>query len=142
MRTPRLVLDTSVLIAALTKPRGAAGRIVRAWRSGDIEVVASDATNREAALVLGGRWLTRIAPRDAIEALLRDLRERSRRVRPRAIGDLDLRDEGDLRLVEAAVAGAADYVVTADREVLNKRGYGGVEFVTPSEFWKRLAPVS
>jgi predicted nucleic acid-binding protein len=28
----RIVLDTSVLIAALTKPAGAAGRTVRAWR--------------------------------------------------------------------------------------------------------------
>lgn len=134
----RVVLDTSVLIAALTKPRGAAGRIVRSWRDGEIEVVASEATNREAELVIGRRWLERIAGRAEVQALLADLRERSVRERPEPVRDLELRDEGDLRLVEAAVAGHADYVVTADREVLSKRGYGSVQFVTPTEFWRRV----
>ena len=133
----RIVLDTSVLIAALTKPRGAAGRIVRAWRDGEIEVVSSAATYREAELVVGARWVERISSRDAVAALLRDLRERTVRVRPRRIRDLSLKDEGDLRMVEAAVAGGASFLITADREVLSARGYGGVEFVTAREFWER-----
>ena len=61
------------------------------------------------------------------------------RVRPTRIRDLSLKDEGDLRLVEAAVAGGADYVITADREVFSKRGYGRTEFVTASDFWRREA---
>jgi len=133
----RIVLDTSVLIAALAKPTGAAARIVRAWRAGEIEAVASDATLREAELVIGAGWLARLAGKTAVADLLRDLRELAARVTPRAIRDLPLKDEGDLRLVEAAVAGDADYVVTADRELLSKRGYGRTEFVTPAEFWKR-----
>jgi putative PIN family toxin of toxin-antitoxin system len=136
----RIVLDTSVLIAALTKPRGAAARIVRALRRGEIEVVSSAATYREAELVLRGRWLAHLASQEAVNALLRDLRERAVSVTPRAIRDLALKDEGDLRLVEAAVAGQARYLVTADREVLRQRGYGQVEFVTPSEFCNRLSP--
>ena len=134
----RIVIDTSVLIAALTKPRGAAGRIVRAWRAGAIEAVASAATLREAEAVVGARWVARVASREDVPALLRDLRERAACVRPRAIRDLSLKDEGDLRMVEAAVAGGASFFVTADREVLRARGYGGVEFVTAQEFWRRL----
>ena len=133
----RIVLDTSVLVAALTQPRGAAARILRAWRDGALEVVSSDATYREAELIAGARWLERIAGRDAVAALLRDLRERTVRVRPRGIRDLALKDEGDLRLVEAAVAGKAAFLITADREVLRARGYRACEFVTPSEFWRR-----
>jgi uncharacterized protein len=135
----RIAIDTSVLIAALTKPSGASGRIVRAWRAGEIEALVSDATLREAELVAGGGWVTRLASGGEVERLLADLRERAVRVRPRPIRDLPLKDEGDLRLVEAAVAGDADYVVSADRELLSKRGYDATEFVTASEFWKRTS---
>jgi len=45
-----------------------------------------------------------------------------------------LKDAGDLRLVEVAVAGGARYIVTTDREFLRARGYADVEFVTPAEF--------
>jgi len=133
----RVAIDTSVLIAALAKPSGAAGRIVRAWRDGEIEAVASAATLREAELVIGAGWAARLSSRGEVDRLLRDLRERALRVTPRAIRDLSLKDEGDLRLVEAAVAGDAAYVITADRELLGKRGYGRTEFVTASEFWRR-----
>ena len=135
----RIIIDTSVLIGALTSPRGAAARIVRAWRDGEIEAVSTDATYREVELVIGAGWLARLAGQGEVDRLLRDLRERSVRVRPRRIRDLSLKDEGDLRLVEAAVAGGANYVITADRELLSKRGYGGTEFVTPTEFWRREA---
>jgi predicted nucleic acid-binding protein len=57
---------------------------------------------------------------------------------PPRIADLRLKDEGDLRMVEAAVAGGARYVVTTDREFLRQRGYGDVEFVTPDEFLEEL----
>jgi hypothetical protein len=49
----RIAIDTNVLIGALTNPRGESARLVRAWREGRLEVVASEATVREAELVLG-----------------------------------------------------------------------------------------
>ena len=117
------------------RPGGTGARIVEAWLDGRLEVVASPATIREAELVLGGGWLARLVSRDAVESLLEALRTRSVLVTdPAPISDLSLKDEGDLRLVEAAVAGGARYVVTTDREFLSQRGYEGVEFVTPDEF--------
>ncbi|MDI6858009.1 MAG: putative toxin-antitoxin system toxin component, PIN family [Dehalococcoidia bacterium] len=129
----RVAIDTNVLIAALTKPRGSGARILRAWREGELEIVCSEATLREVKAVLDSEWLARMTPRGEIERLLSELRTKGVRVRPAPISDLRLKDEGDLRLVEAAVAGDASYVVTSDRELLLKRGYGSVEFVTPSE---------
>lgn len=135
----RIAIDTNVLIGALTNPRSASARVVRAWREGRVEVVASPATIREAELVLGGGWLARVASREAVSRLLDDLRRRTMMVEaPKPITDLPLKDEGDLRLVEAAVSGGAAYVVTTDRELLSHRGYGGTEFVTASEFARRL----
>ncbi|HEV8573900.1 MAG TPA: putative toxin-antitoxin system toxin component, PIN family [Dehalococcoidia bacterium] len=135
----RIAIDTNVLIAALTRAGGTSARIVKEWLDGRLEAVASEATVREAELVLGGGWLARMVSREAVESLLEALRTRSVRVeQPAPIGDLRLKDEGDLRVVEAAVSGRARYVVTTDREFLRARGYGEVEFVTPGEFLRTL----
>lgn len=135
----RIAIDTNVLIAALTRRRGTSARIVNAWLDGHLEVVASEATIREAELVLGGGWLGRLVSREAVESLLEALRTRTVHVEaPQPIRDLRLKDEGDLRLVEAAAGAGARYIVTTDREFLRARGYGEVEFVTPAEFSKNI----
>lgn len=135
----RIAIDTNLLVAALTKRRGASARLLQAWRDSEIEVVASEATAREAELVLGGGWLARLAGRENVEQLLSDLRERTVWVEsPQPVRDLKLKDAGDLRMVEAALAGGAELIVTTDREFLSKRGYGPVEFVTPTEALRRL----
>ena len=137
---PRIAIDTNVLIAALTRPRGTSARIVAAWLEGRLEVVASAATVREAEFVLGGGWLGRLVSRETVESLLAALRMRSVYVeRPDPIRDLRLKDAGDLRLVEAAAVASASYVVTTDREFLRARGYGSLEFVTPGEFARLMA---
>jgi putative PIN family toxin of toxin-antitoxin system len=134
----RIAIDTNVLIAALTRPRGTSARIVNAWLDGRLEVVASEATIREGELVLGGGWLVRLVSQEAVESLLEALRSRSVLVEMlEPIRDLGLKDEGDLRLVEAAVAAGARYIVTTDREFLSQRGCNAVELVTPGEFMAR-----
>jgi len=134
----RVVIDTNVLIAAVTRPRGTSARLLAAWREGRIELVASEATLREAELVLGGGWLARMTSREAVRALLGELRARSVIVEAERIEGLPLRDEGDRRLVEAAAAGGARYLVTTDRELLRYRGQAGTEIVTPAELLRLL----
>jgi putative PIN family toxin of toxin-antitoxin system len=134
----RIAIDTNVLIASLTKAQGAGARIVRAWLDGRFEVVSSEATLREARLVLDSRWLKRMVPQGSVDVLLQHLDKRSIRVRGARIRDLPLKDIGDRRLVEAAVEGEAAYLVSSDRELLRYRGYEGTEFVTPTDFLKRL----
>ena len=133
-----VVIDTNVLIAAVTRPRGTSARLLAAWREGRIELVASEATLREAELVLGGGWLARMTSQAAVRGLLDELRERSVIVEAERIEGLPLRDEGDRRLVEAAVAGEARYLVTTDRELLRYRGLAGTEIVTPAELRRLL----
>ena len=73
-----------------------------------------------------------------VDDLLENLRTRSIVVDPDEIDEIGLKDEGDRRMVEAAVSGGAKYVVTTDREFLSKRGYGETEFVTPREMLETL----
>lgn len=135
----RIVIDTSVLVAALTNPTGgAAAKIVDACLEGRIEVVCSEATLREAELVIDSQWLRRLAPAGRIANILKCFRTRSIRVRGAPIEGLPLKDEGDRRLVEAAAEGGATYLVTADAELLRYRGHGGTEFVTATQLLQRL----
>ncbi|MPZ22759.1 MAG: putative toxin-antitoxin system toxin component, PIN family [Dehalococcoidia bacterium] len=131
--TPRVVLDTNVLVAALTARHSKAAEVLVLWRAGRFEAVVSDATLSEARLVLASGWLERMGRGEEVESLLQELQSRGIRVSPWPIDDLGLRDAGDLRLVEAALAGEADYLVTADAEVLAARGYGPTRFVTTGE---------
>jgi putative PIN family toxin of toxin-antitoxin system len=135
-----VVLDTNVLIAALAKPGGSAARVIDAWERGRLEVVASEATIGEAELVLDSGWLRRLVSGERVASLLSRLRTRSTLVDGTPLKGLPLKDSGDRRLVEAAVEGHADYLVTADVEVLRYRGYSGTEFVTPAELLRLLAP--
>src|SRR2546430_14303205 len=113
----RIAIDTNVLIAAVTRPGGTSARIVQTWLDGRLEVVASTATIREVELVLGAGWLARMVSPEVIEVLLEALRTRSMLIeQPPRILDLRLKDAGDLRLVEAAVAGGARYIVTTRSE--------------------------
>jgi predicted nucleic acid-binding protein len=72
--------------------------------------------------------------------LLDELRKRSIAVAAPGIDGLTLKDEGDRRLVEAAIAGGARYLVTSDREVLRYRVQGSTEFVTAGELLRTLGP--
>ena len=134
----RAIIDTNILVGALARRGGTADRILERWRAGAFEHVASEATLREAELVVGGRWVERLGGRSERDALLAELRERSIIVEAPILDELTLKDAGDRRLVEAAHAGGARYLVTADREVLRMWGYGGVEFVTSGEFLRVL----
>ena len=134
----RAIIDTNMLVGALAKRGGSAGRILELWRAGAFEHVASEATLREAELVVGARWVERLGGKAERDGLLAELRERSVIVDAPILEELTLKDAGDRRLVEAAHAGGARYLVTADREVLRMWGYGSVEFVTSAEFLRAL----
>jgi len=134
----RIVIDTNVLIAALTNPSGGGAQVVNAWLEGRLDVVSSQATLREAELVLDSEWLTRLSSPRKVKVLLEQLQTRTIWVKGCPVENIPLKDEGDRRLVEAAVDGDATYLVTTDRELLMQRGYAGAEFVTPAELLKVL----
>ncbi|MYD87452.1 MAG: putative toxin-antitoxin system toxin component, PIN family [Acidobacteria bacterium] len=134
----RAVIDTNLLVGALVRPGGASDRILKQWRAGVFKHVASEATLREAESVVGSRWVGRLGGRRERDALLAELRAESIVVDAPILAALTLKDAGDRRLVGAAHAGRARYLVTADREVLLAWGHGGVEFLTAGEFLRAL----
>ncbi len=135
----RLVLDTNILLAAAVRPGSASAWLVREWDRGELDLVMSEETLAEAEAVVGAAWVGQVAGKDRRDGLLRDLRDRAERIAAPRLTDLSLRDAGDRRLVEVAVAGRADLLVTADREVLALGGYGTLRIVRPSDAARLVA---
>ena len=137
----RLVLDTDVLVAGIRSAGGASAALVRAVRHGQATLLLSPALlfEYEAVCHLAehrrAAGLTRREIDEVLDvlALLAEPVTTYFRWRPQ------LRDPGDEMVLEAAVNGLADALVT-----FNRRDYGaapgrfGIEVLRPAEALRRM----
>ncbi len=131
----RAVIDTNILIRALIKPQGTVGPILSRLRAGNYVLVYSEPLLNE---LLAKLVLPRIKGKyhlddDAVEAFLALVALRGRQVSPTQQAHI-CRDPEDDTVIDAALAGAASYVVTGDEDLLTLNEFEGVRFVGPSAF--------
>jgi predicted nucleic acid-binding protein len=74
-----------------------------------------------------------------VAAFIEDVREHALVVAPTDELHVVSRDPDDNRVVEAAVAGEADYIVSGDEDLLDLGGYEGISIVSPARFAAILA---
>ena len=137
----RVVLDTDVVVAAIRSPRGASAAILRAARQGQVKLLASVPLALEYEAVLNR----------AEHRLAAGLSDREVKIFATAVVGLaepvtthflwrpQLHDAGDEMVLEAAVNGRADALVT-----FNARDFGtvpaqfGIEVLLPREALRRI----
>jgi len=135
----RAVIDTNILIRALIKPRGTVGPVLTRLAVGEYTLVYSQPLLNE---LLAKLALPRIRQKydihdESIEKTMAVLALRGERVHPvRSVRVC--RDPKDDMLIEAALAGAAEYVVTGDEDLLSMKKFETVRFVTPRTFLAAL----
>ena len=131
----RAVVDTNILIRALIKPHGTVGPILTQLAANAYALVYSQPLLDELVEKLA---LPRIRVKygldnQAIETTLALLALRGELVQPtRAVRVC--RDPDDNALIEAALAGGAEYVVTGDEDLLVLKKFATVRIVTPRLF--------
>ena len=137
----KVVLDTNVLISAALRAGSPPYRILRAWRAGQFSVVCSQDLLDEVVQVLARPRIARRTEWSEADraALFADLREVSVWVEPQSQIRLITADPADNRVLEAAIAGQADYIVSGDQHLLEIGEYQGVLIVTPARFVAVLA---
>lgn len=133
MSVRRAVLDTNIFLSALMFS-GPPEVLVRAARVGRIQLVTSPQILAELAMILKRKfaWFDE----DVIEAVITVVRHADM-VKPRQkLAILD--DEPDNRILEYAVEGNADYIVSGDHHLLRLRRLGRIAILGASELLSKL----
>ena len=128
--TPRVVLDTNVIVSGLGWS-GPPATILDAALDGRLVLVTSPPLLAELRRVLKYPKLAAVI-RDA--ARLANLVEASSEIVAPTRVLAVIADESDNRVVEAAIEGAADYIVAGDADLLDLGTFQGISIMRPAEF--------
>jgi putative PIN family toxin of toxin-antitoxin system len=133
----RVIVDTNVIVRGPLRSIGPPGIALRAGEGGAFTWITSPQLLAEVEQVLGRPHITRVVGEGRITRFLTAVAEVAIIVEPTHRLDVS-RDADDHRVLEAAVAGNADYIVTGDRDLLELGSQAGIQIVTPAEFVKPL----
>jgi putative PIN family toxin of toxin-antitoxin system len=134
-------MDTDVIVAAMCSPGGASAAILRAAREGRVTLLVSVPLGMEYAAVCSGpehRLAASLSERE-VEIFLDAVLAMAEPVETHFLWRPQLRDPGDETVLEAAVNGRADALVT-----FNVRRFGtaparfGIEVIIPLEAMGRI----
>jgi putative PIN family toxin of toxin-antitoxin system len=135
----RAVVDTNILIRAYIKPEGTVGPVLHRLRLGDYVLICSIPLFDEllAKLALPRIRVKYSVTDEDLEALTDLITLRALWVTP--IRQVQVcRDPDDDMVIEAALAGQANYVVTGDKDLLTLGQFEGIRFVPAHAFLAAL----
>ena len=136
----RVVIDTNVLVSTVLGS-GTPHHVYSRWRDQLFEVVISWPLFSELGGVLE-RGHIRGHPgwsSSRAEEVLGNLRDNAMWVDPDQQITRITTDPDDNRVLEAAVEGATNYIVSGDRDLLDLVEHDGISIVTPAQFLAILA---
>ncbi|MBI4828757.1 MAG: putative toxin-antitoxin system toxin component, PIN family [Nitrospinae bacterium] len=130
----RVVFDTNIFVSALTFPGGRASEALLKVVAGDVELLVSKAIIHETLDVLARKFARETEKLARVAVYLAELGTMVRPIRRITL----LTDEQDNRILECAVSGAADVIVSGDKAILKLGSYHGVRIVTLKEFLETI----
>ncbi len=128
--TRSAVLDSNVIVSGLGW-LGAPARIMEAVLAGELVLVTSASLLAELCRVLAYPKLAKAIPDGSV---LADLVEMSSVIVEPLSTLAVVEDESDNRVLEAAVTGSVDYIVSGDGHLLTLGSFQGIPVLTPAEF--------
>lgn len=130
---PKIVLDTNVLISAIGfggKPR----TILLLTIEGKMKGITSRVLLAELHEVISKKF-PKLEPQLLI--IEEQIEEKFIIVQPKESINIS-RDEDDNRVLEAALEGGCDYIITGDEDLLNLVKFKNIKIITPDEFLKEI----
>ena len=138
----RAVLDTNVLVGAVIVRAGIPGQVLDHAEQRTFESVTSEPLLLEIETVLIRPHLQARTgwDRERILIFIDELMTYTTLAAESATSLSEVvRDEMDHLVLEAAIAGEADYIVSGDKDLLVLESYEGIQIVTPAQFLAILA---
>jgi hypothetical protein len=126
----RGVLDTNVIISALFWG-GGPRRVVDLAVSGYFQAITSQELLAELEAVLVEDFGV---PPERLDMILRDILSYAEVVLPTEKAAFSVRDVADVKVIECAVAGEADFIITGDKDLLDLGKVKAIQIVTVREF--------
>lgn len=133
-----VVLDTNVWISGIFFRRGIPAAILRAWRDGRFEIVATRETLTELERKLREKVLQFGAEASLVDEWIDYVKSFARIVTPAIIVGGACRDPDDEKFLDAALAGHASYIVSGDHDLQVLDEYRDVKVLSPREFAELL----
>jgi len=133
----RVVLDTNVILSVLLFG-GRLEFIRRAWKNGRLKLLFSEDTLEELVKIL--HYPKFALEEEEIDFLLYvEILPYSETVEVKfRVEEEVCRDSDDVKFLECAVSGRADFVVSGDKELLSVGEIEGIKIITPAELKELL----
>jgi len=129
----KVFLDTNVLVSAFMA-RGLCADLFR-YLLAEHEVLTGEVNVVELRRVLKERFDAAPDQVASVEALLRD---QTIIAKPRTPSPVRVRDRDDEWVLASAIAGAAEMLVTGDKDLLTVAAQSPITILAPRDAWKRL----
>jgi putative PIN family toxin of toxin-antitoxin system len=134
----RVVADTNILVSALLFG-GPPEQVFLAGLRGEIQLLISLSLLKELEKVLKEKFKLNI---HLVREIIEEVREVAEIVEVSSHIKAFSYPDGDNRVLECAVDGKANFIVTGDtRHILPLKEYGGIKILSPSEFLKHLPAI-
>ena len=134
----RVVADTNVLISALLFG-GVSDQVFLAGLRGEIQLITSDPLLKELERILKNKFKLDV---QLVRGVIEEVRNVAEVVEVSSHINVISHPEDDNRVLECAVDGKADFIVTGDtKHILPLKEFRGIKILSPSEFIKLLPPV-
>ncbi len=137
----KAVLDTQIILRGATAARPTVtSRIYEAWDADRFTLLLSESILEEIEDVVSRPEVLRRLRMTTVEAgaLIELLRRRSVFVTP-TVRIARSRDPDDDKFLDCAVTGSADYIVSADADLLSLREVQGIPIIDAPTFWRNLS---
>ena len=126
----RVVFDTNIFISAFAIPGSLAEKaMLKIIEGGDILVLSKEIIN-EVLSVLSSKFSRDKEGLSHVAVILSELGELAKPTQKISI----FKDEPDNRILECALHGKANALVTGDKEMLRLREYSGVKIISLKEY--------
>jgi putative PIN family toxin of toxin-antitoxin system len=136
----RVVIDSSVVVAALAtpNPESASRVVLAAVAAGLVELVITDELEAEYRGAVEYPQVRRYAAKVDRQGFVDAFVAVAERVEAGSAAGVVPADPGDDKVVAAALAGRAAFIVTLDHHLLELDGLIGVSFLRPGDFLREL----
>ena len=144
MKKLRVILDTNVIVSGIILSRGTPYSIIELWRRGAFLLITSSEHIDEVVDVLRRAKIANNydIPVEKLTSIVKLLKQKSHVVRPTPCTQtIPIRDKKDTFLLETAITGKAEYLVTGDKDLISLRNQSTIKplnIITPQQFLELL----